>query len=157
MVDVLLVVLSVLATSRAADPTCAHGIANDESHPTICCAAACGRCGGPSCGSLPGGAAACCEGTIASSNRSCESFDAPCKVPPPAPPATSCGDYPAPLKDDQPNVLLIGDSISMPPPFTPGGYGADVRAMLTNRSINVWHEGGWGHGGQASNTVKGLK
>jgi len=28
--------------------------------------------------------------------------------------------------------------------------------MLMNKSINVWHSGGWDLGGQASNTVKGL-
>ena len=149
-------ILVMLGTALASDPTCAHGIANDESHPSICCAASCGRCGGPSCGMLPGGSAACCEGTISASNRSCAVFDAPCKVPQPGSPPTECGEYPAPLASDRPNVMLIGDSISMPVPYTPGGYGAVVRAMLTNRSMNVWHQGGWGRGGQASNTVKGL-
>ena len=53
--------------------------------------------------------------------------------------------------------MMIGDSISMSVPFTPGGYGVPARAMLENRSIVPWHSGGWANGGQASNTVKGLK
>ena len=55
-----------------------------------------------------------------------------------------------------PNVLLIGDSISMPIGPSPGGYGKFAKDMLANRSIMAQHNGGWGSGGQASNTVKGL-
>ena len=55
-----------------------------------------------------------------------------------------------------PNVMMIGDSISMSVPYTPGGYGVPARSMLLNRSIAPWHSGGWAQGGQASNTVKGL-
>ena len=60
-------------------------------------------------------------------------------------------------RQDRPNVLLIGDSISMPVPFTPGGYGVNARQLLTEAGMQVWHNGGWGSGGQASNTVKGLE
>jgi hypothetical protein len=84
-------------------------------------------------------------------------------------------------RQDRPNVLLIGDSISMPVPFTPGGYGVNARQLLTEAGMQVWHNGGWGsvralhfrlshsfshtnlkspcaeQGGQASNTVKGLE
>jgi len=77
--------------------------------------------------------------------------------PTPVDPPTACGFYPEPLSTTQPNVLLIGDSISMPVPFTPGGYGAPVHDMLTNEGIAAQHNGGWGSGGQASNTVKGLE
>jgi len=70
--------------------------------------------------------------------------------------ASACGDLAAPLSADMPNVLLIGDSISMPPPFTPGGYGSDTKAILANAHVHTWHNGGWEAGGQASNTVKGL-
>ena len=53
-------------------------------------------------------------------------------------------------------MLLVGDSISMATGPSPGGYGMDVHTLLTQKGINVWHNGGWGKGGQASNTVKGL-
>jgi len=72
------------------------------------------------------------------------------------PPPTECGDYPAPLSSTQPNVLFIGDSISMSVPYTPGGYGVNVREGLAARNINSWHSGGLESGGQASNTLKGL-
>lgn len=45
----------------------------------------------------------------------------------------------------------------MPVPYSPGGYGAPVHQALKYLSINVWHSGGWKKGGQASNTIKGLK
>ena len=44
----------------------------------------------------------------------------------------------------------------MPTPPSPGGYGGLTREILQNASVNVWHNGGWDSGGQASNTVKGL-
>jgi hypothetical protein len=76
---------------------------------------------------------------------------------PAPPPATACGDYPEPLSTTQPNVLLIGDSISMAVPSTPGGYGINARTLLAAQNVTVQHNGGWGKGGQASNTVKGLE
>jgi hypothetical protein len=69
---------------------------------------------------------------------------------------TACGDYTQPLSTTMPNVLLIGDSISMPIGPSPGGYGQYAKDMLANHSIVAQHNGGWGKGGQASNTVKGL-
>ena len=74
--------------------------------------------------------------------------------PTPVKPPTECGFYPPPLSTTQPNVLIVGDSISMPVPFTPGGYGVPVHDMLTNQGVTVAHNGGWGSGGQASNTAK---
>ena len=66
---------------------------------------------------------------------------------PPAPP-TYCGHYPAALSTTQPNVLLVGDSISMPTPPSPGGYGDNTQKILERASVNVWHNGGWDIGGQ---------
>ena len=54
------------------------------------------------------------------------------------------------------NVLIIGDSISMAVPYTPGGYGLNVQEILGAKGINVEHAGGWFSGGQCSTTVKGL-
>lgn len=72
--------------------------------------------------------------------------------------AFDCGNATISPKAGFRNVLLIGDSISMAPPYTPGGYGAVARQILESRSppIYVQHAGGWYGGGQASNTVKGL-
>lgn len=137
------------AVSFSTDPHCTEGIASGSA----CCAKSCGLCGGPGCGHAPGGSAACCSGN-APKWPSCDMNSAPCKLSPPPAPATACGDYPEPLSATQPNVLLIGDSISMPIGPSPGGYGMDAKIMLNNHSINVWHNGGWGKGGQASNTVK---
>ena len=157
MSKILLLFLPVCLSQ--ADPTCAHGLVAG----TACCAASCGTCGGPNCGKLSGGSADCCVGSIAASNRSCAALPAPCTLaPPPAPPPappTHCGDFPAPLSASEKNVLLIGDSISMPVPFTPGGYGLNVKAALATLPagpVNTWHAGGWESGGQASNTAKGM-
>lgn len=53
-------------------------------------------------------------------------------------------------------VLIVGDSISMAVPYTPGGYGINVQQLLEPLDIAVQHAGGWYAGGQCSNTVKGL-
>eukprot|EP01043_Picozoa_sp_COSAG02_P028305 COSAG02_NODE_1711_length_11223_cov_5.622348_4_plen_249_part_00 len=150
MMRALLAALLALRAG-AADPTCSRGILAGSA----CCPKECGRCGGPNCGTLPGGSANCCTGSIVGHKDSCDNYDPPC-VFHKAKPATDCGDYPATLATDRPNVLLIGDSISMPVPYTPGGYGDDARQLLTKLGMRVWHNGGWGSGGQASNTVKGL-
>ena len=87
--------------------------------------------------------------------------------PPPPPPApdcagTTCGCTQPALSTSAKNVLLVGDSISMPSPPSPGGYGLIVKALLENASytngtaVSVWHNGGWGNGGQASSTRKGM-
>ena len=140
------------------DPNCARGVSSDESAPSapgaVCCAPGCGRCSGAGCGALPGGGSNCCGGAIKLENRSCAALGAPCIMPEAPPPPTECGDYPAPLSTTMPNALMIGDSISMPVPYTPGGYGIPARAMLLNRSIAPAHAGGWAKGGQASNTVR---
>lgn len=66
-----------------------------------------------------------------------------------------CGDALVALSTMQPNVLLVGDSISMVPPvFTPGGYGAAAHALLAAQGVSVQHAGGWAGGGQCSNTVR---
>ena len=154
VVVVLAMALSPAWGSALPDPKCQDGILEESS--LVCCAKSCGRCGGPNCGTLPGGSADCCTGSIEKANRPCTANPAPCMLAPPKPPPTACGEYPQPLSTTQPNVLLIGDSISMPVPFTPGGYGKVARAALENHSIAVQHNGGWGKGGQASNTAKGL-
>ena len=166
----VLLILVIFASANASppppgsdpipDPNCARGVSTDESLPSTpgstCCAASCGACGGSSCGHESGGALLCCEGSIKTENRSCSQVGSPCMMPPAPPPLTKCGDYPAPLSATMPNVLMIGDSISMSVPYTPGGYGAPARAMLLNQSISPWHSGGFEKGGQASNTVKGV-
>jgi hypothetical protein len=53
------------------------GLLRDE----VCCAAACGTCGGTGCASRPGGASACCLGNIRAAGRSCAQFPPPCVVP----------------------------------------------------------------------------
>lgn len=67
-----------------------------------------------------------------------------------------CGNATFPLSSTMPNVLIIGDSISMPVPYTPGGYGVPVDQILTAKGVFAQHAGGWFSGGQASNTPKGL-
>jgi hypothetical protein len=54
-----------------------RGLLRDE----VCCAAACGTCGGTGCGGRPGGSAACCTGSIRASGRSCAQYPPPCLVP----------------------------------------------------------------------------
>ena len=87
----LLVALLALR-AEAADPSCAKGILSGSA----CCPKECGKCGGPSCGTLPGGSANCCTGAIVGHRDSCENYDPPC-VFHKAAPATACGDYPAAL------------------------------------------------------------
>jgi hypothetical protein len=56
------------------------------------------------------------------------------------------------------------DSISMATPgASPGGYGAQTRVLLESNKtftkgmdIHLWHNGGWGSGGQAASTIKGM-
>lgn len=126
--------LTLLGSSAAlnADPTCSTGILEESA--LVCCAKECTRCGGPSCGNLPGGSTDCCIASVEKADKPCSKNNPPCMLAKPTPvePPTACGFYPEPLSTTQPNVLLIGDSISMPVPFTPGGYGAPVHDMLTN-------------------------
>ena len=158
---------------------------------SVCCAKECGKCGGPDCGHLPGGSRNCCVGVIERSKVSCDNQGPPCVIAPEPPSPTICGNYPEPWSSTQPNVLIVGDSISMAVPSTydccmccdafkcassvtlytvkltkvhysrqynsPGGYGANVKSLLQAKNITVQHNGGWGKGGQASNTVKGLE
>lgn len=139
-----------IASVLCEDPLCERGLPSG----TACCALSCGVCGGSGCSSRPGGASNCCGGAF--SDRTCDENEAPCTIVHPDP-ATQCGDYPEALSTTQPNVLLIGDSISEAIPFTPGGYGGNVRTSLTKLGVNVWHQGGWLSGGQASSTIKGLR
>ena len=71
--------------------------------------------------------------------------------------APLCGNATLPLSSTQKNVLLIGDSISMTPPYTPGGYGGALEALLAAKNIAVQHAGGNFGGGQAGDTRLGLK
>lgn len=61
--------------------TCENGIVGHQSS-NICCALACGRCGGSDCGIIPntGGAASCCVDTIRESGVTCGV--APCIISP---------------------------------------------------------------------------
>jgi len=70
--------------------------------------------------------------------------------------APLCGNASQPLNRAVKNVLLIGDSISMVPPFTPGGYGGALRDLLTAAGYGAQHAGGFYAGGQCSNTPHGL-
>ena len=53
-----------------------------------------------------------------------------------------CGTPLVALSATQPNVLLVGDSISMVPPYTPGGYGEATRTLLAAQSVTAQHAGG---------------
>jgi hypothetical protein len=67
-----------------------------------------------------------------------------------------CGNATLPLDASRPNVLLIGDSISMTPPYTPGGYGHALEQLLTAKGVAVQHAGGNYAGGQCGDTRLGL-
>ena len=72
-------------TSVAAnDTTCSNGLAGIESG-EVCCDAACGVCGGATCGNLPGLTGAdCCIGEIETAAELCSvKGSAPCVVDPP--------------------------------------------------------------------------
>lgn len=68
-----------------------------------------------------------------------------------------CGNLTLPLSSTQKNVLVLGDSISMAVPYTPGGYGVNLIELLTPHNVFTQHAGGWFSGAQCSNTVKGLE
>lgn len=68
----------------------------------------------------------------------------------------TCGNATLPLDPTRKNVLIIGDSISMTPPYTPGGYGHALEQLLTAQGIAVQHAGGDYSGGQAGDTRNGL-
>lgn len=71
--------------------------------------------------------------------------------------ASTCGNVTVPPDATATaNVLVIGDSISMAVPYTPGGYGVPLQALLRAKGVATQHAGGWFSGGQASNTPKGL-
>jgi lysophospholipase L1-like esterase len=67
-----------------------------------------------------------------------------------------CGNETLSPSPTQRSVLLIGDSISMTPPFTPGGYGGALEALLAKSGVAVQHTGGNFAGGQAGDTRHGL-
>jgi hypothetical protein len=84
-------VLTQCVHRHGGTPTSAGG-AQDAT--TCCPSAACsGRCGGAGCDALSGGAANCCAGAIASLDRPCALFEAPCTLtvtpPPTAAPTAS--------------------------------------------------------------------
>ena len=64
----------------------------------------------------------------------------------------SCGNITKPLDKTRPNVLLIGDSISMTPPYTPGGYGGALEKLLADKGVAAQHAGGDFAGGQAGDS-----
>lgn len=59
-----------------ADPNCDTGIQNGQA----CCAATCGSCGGSGCSARPGGASACCHGTITRGSTFCSGSLPPCRL-----------------------------------------------------------------------------
>jgi beta-glucanase (GH16 family) len=63
-----------------ADPTCATGVPSPDGK--VCCAPACGTCGGYGCGWQPGGGRACCASSILAANRSCSGATPPCVLSP---------------------------------------------------------------------------
>lgn len=60
------------------DPSCARGVPSPRD--TICCTKSCGKCGGNTCGTRPGGVHSCCEQSIRLSNRSCNLHTPPCII-----------------------------------------------------------------------------
>ena len=76
----LLHMAALLCVIRAdnPDPTCRTGIPAEGA----CCVKSCGRCGGPGCGKLPGGADSCCGGKIIKYDPSCDKHGPPCKMSP---------------------------------------------------------------------------
>ena len=67
-----------------------------------------------------------------------------------------CGNATLPLMRKSLNVLLIGDSISMTPPYTPGGYGGALEKLLSAKGVHAQHAGGEFTGGQAGDTRLGM-
>lgn len=78
-------------------------------------------------------------------------------LPSSAAPAAPCGNATLPLESTKKNVLLVGDSISMSPPYTPGGYGHILEQLLSAQGVFVQHAGGDFSGGQCADTRTGLK
>ena len=78
--------------------------------------------------------------------------------PPPSSPCqvATCGNLTRPLDPTKKNILIIGDSISMTPPYTPGGYGHALEALLSARGYAVQHAGGDFSGGQAGDSHMGV-
>ena len=72
-----------------------------------------------------------------------------------APEKPSCGNRTKPLAAGKKNVLIIGDSISMTPPYTPGGYGGALEALLAAQGIAAQHAGGEFAGGQGGDSEMG--
>ncbi len=70
--------------------------------------------------------------------------------------AQDCGNATEPLNPSTKNVLLIGDSISMTPPYTPGGYGGAAEKLLAAAGVTTQHAGGDFSGGQCADTRHGL-
>ena len=60
------------------DPACELGII----YGNYCCPSECGECGGPGCGSRPGGGSDCCGTSIRDSGLFCDFNDAPCIIHP---------------------------------------------------------------------------
>lgn len=73
-----------LGTVAANDTTCSNGFAGVDNG-LICCDAACGVCGGATCGSIPGLTGAdCCLTEISEANELCSvKGSAPCVIDPP--------------------------------------------------------------------------
>ena len=62
------------------DLLCRRGLAGPFGLAAACCTARCGNCGGPGCGSRPGGGRECCGSVINTRNRPCDSVGPPCII-----------------------------------------------------------------------------
>ena len=60
-------------------PSCRRVGIPAHRHP-VCCAAACGTCGGVGCAQRPGGGRNCCIGYIIAANKSCNKHEPPCVI-----------------------------------------------------------------------------
>lgn len=64
-----------------ADPACDFGIIGSSPNlGTVCCTTRCGTCGGPFCGTRPGGVSECCISRIIRTQPLCSNAVAPCVI-----------------------------------------------------------------------------
>jgi len=63
-------------SNAGADGSCANGILSDDG--AVCCASACGTCGGKGCAKRPGGRSSCCKQIILNQDMLCARKQAPC-------------------------------------------------------------------------------
>lgn len=76
----LIEIALLLGVARSQDPLCSTGLPGLFGLAAACCSASCGDCGGPGCGSRPGGSGNCCGTIIIGNNRNCDLVDPPCTI-----------------------------------------------------------------------------